>query len=175
MDEADVELFQALKRQGYAIEMSTSRKEVLDKVESAGPTIGEHILKMVVYQDSKYVEGYIEEVAVDLQAISLYSVKPRAKKLKAEVYEKLLCSRFGDSFNDMKGNLLHFSVHHTRPNSIKKYPPFTVTSELVAQLLVVYTDVIRRASALLAREDEVDASEFATMIKAVLRGHGISC
>lgn len=175
MDQVEKELFEALLKQGYAMEMSYDREYVRNKLEAKGPTIGEHILKIVVYKDDKqYLPGYVEEISNELQVLSIYDLKPKEKKLEPQEYAKRLGWNFGESVNDMYAQLMDFRQTYTRPSSKKPYPPFTVTRKLAEELFTVYTAIISAVSVQLAKPGETENEVFKEIIRKVLEQQGIT-
>ncbi len=172
MDQIERELYKQLKKEGYAFEMAYDRSYVIKKVRAKGPTIGEHILKCVVYSnDEQNVNHWIEEIAWELDILDDYDLKPKGKKLKPETYEELLKLDFGESPKDMRTQLKEFSFTYTRDSSKKKYPKFEITQELIEKLFRVYIAIIKRVSELLSETTETGGERFKQEIAFILRGN----
>ena len=168
MDQIEKELLEQLKKEGIkvpAYEMTYDRNFVIGRVRSKGPSIGEHILKCVVYsEDIKLVYHWANEVADELEILDQYGLKPKGKKLKAAVYSELLKADFGESVKDMKVQLMEFRNTYTKTNSKKQYPRFEITPELIVRLFRTYTNIINRASQLLSVQQDTGHSEFLQIV-----------
>lgn len=116
--------------------MSYTRKKALDILYSYSDNINDHILKCIIYKDTKPndVKHWIVEICSWLHRADNVTSKT---KLKPRDYEDTIFSAFGNSIVDARINLENFYDKFVKFSSTP-YPKFEVTSSLVNDTFEVY-------------------------------------
>jgi len=141
------------------------RKIVEDRIEHLMPAIHEHLLKVLIYDDStRDLNHWIDELSEFVSIINDYEVKPNNKKLSINTYEKLFRKELGESLKDARADLGYFKATQTGPN---KYPLFKITPELIQRTHEKREQFISIAVDIVSASNEMTADDIAAQLHII--------
>ena len=132
------------------------RRKILDTAYSYSSSIGNHIIKCVVYgKADKYYNHWIDEISTWITDIN--SRKPKKGfKLKPKDYKDNLFVDIGDEVQDAKRELLKFQRRYTEgPDAA--YPEFEITQDLYFDLFDCYWELANMISKKLGKYNQETA------------------
>ena len=145
-------------------EMAIERKRLIPKLEGMTDTIGNHVIKCIVYKDAfRSYRYWISEIANQFTLAGGLEVKGRIK-LKSSEYQKILLDDFANEPSDFHAMLFEFLIKES-----KDYNPFEITDKLVGSFVGVYKELSKKVIPMISNKNIIyKQSEYEEVIKSIL-------
>ena len=158
----------------YVYAMSIPRDKALDRASFYAGSLVEHLIKIVVYHDSRapFIDHWIGEISRWLYDAGSIIVKPDGKKLKLADYKDTLFGWMGDSLDDYRSLLDKFQHDNVRGKfsyeDKEPYPHVETTPELCEELMTVCMNLIDKTIFMLCGSETYSIGDYNKVVKEVL-------
>ena len=147
-------------------EMASERSRVINRIGSYSQTLGDHVLKCVVYKDKlpQYLDGWKDEIAEYLWLSGDMLVK-RQRKLRPTEYQSYLFDEYANEFYDYRACLGHFLLISRKTGN---YPAFDITDSLVEEFMNIHQTLAKATLLMLSSKTvQYDLDDYRAVVSKV--------
>ena len=151
----------------YVESMSARRADAIQSLRGLSEELKNHIIKCIVYGrnlgDYNY-NHWIEEISEYISIANDITVKPSAKKLKAEIYRNELFGSFGENLKDASVLVRLFLVKEEN-----KYAKVEVSERLYQRVYDAFQKIMDLFIPILVSNNSMTKSDFIPIVKKAIR------
>ena len=156
-------------------EMAYDRNKAIREIKYLADTVGDHLLKCVVYKDSlSCLEDWKEEIAGYLEDAGQITVKKQGK-LKPSDYQLYLFGEYADEYSDYKVCIGSFHAYYVVRK--ERYPKFSLVEdspEFAKSLMSIHKALADKALPMLSSKSEYSFDDYYKVVDEVLKHENIN-
>lgn len=156
-----------IKRHANVYGAAMYRSEAISTLSNMKDTVGEHIIKCVVYHDERpdTLMHWVKEISACLKHAD--KITGRCA-LKERDYLEHLFGSFGDTREDAEWTLDNYQFKNERRPEHEQYPEFEITDELVNRLYAISRAIIGVSLPWLMSKTKHSMAEWTALISPIL-------